>query len=382
MIPLSKLLLSKSHEVISSSLNLKPPKRNMIWNSPVGIYYPYLLTKKFKYGVLIPFVLFCGGLTYVKYSYWRTYWEHMGHKGGHFAVHVGEARDKMEQEHFSMAQYQELAKKQLLNEDKPVVPVEKKVVPALNPSQFQKFQLMKSTDINHNTKILRFIHDDPESPLGLPVASCILIKGPADPTGKQPLRPYTPITYDQLGHFDLMVKRYPKGVVSQYLSGLSPGDTIHVRGPVNTLKYEPNMRKKIGMVAGGTGITPMLQVIHEIVKNPEDKTEITLVFANIAAEDILLKDRIDAMTLKHKNLRVYYVLENPPEGWKQGVGYVSEGILKQTMPAPSKDSLILVCGPPPMMKMISGTKTQDYKQGEVDGILKTLGYNSDNVYKF
>ena len=34
------------------------------------------------------------------------------------------------------------------------------------------------------------------------------------------------------------------------------------------------------MIAGGTGITPMLQVIREILSNPEDKTEISLIFAN------------------------------------------------------------------------------------------------------
>lgn len=54
------------------------------------------------------------------------------------------------------------------------------------------------------------------------------------------------------------------------------------------------------MLAGGTGITPMLQVylvfqqqklllynimfqvIKEILKNPDDKTDVTLVFANHA----------------------------------------------------------------------------------------------------
>ena len=31
------------------------------------------------------------------------------------------------------------------------------------------------------------------------------------------------------------------------------------QGPIIKLKYEANMKKSIGMVAGGTGITPMLQ---------------------------------------------------------------------------------------------------------------------------
>lgn len=33
-----------------------------------------------------------------------------------------------------------------------------------------------------------------------------------------------------------------------------------VRGPKGNFNYTPNMCREIGMIAGGTGITPMLQV--------------------------------------------------------------------------------------------------------------------------
>jgi NAD(P)H-flavin reductase len=38
--------------------------------------------------------------------------------------------------------------------------------------------------------------------------------------------------------------------------------------------------KKIGMIAGGTGITPMYQLIQDICNNPEDTTQLSLLFAN------------------------------------------------------------------------------------------------------
>ncbi len=38
------------------------------------------------------------------------------------------------------------------------------------------------------------------------------------------------------------------------------GDSIEVKGPLSKLPYTPNMKRAIGMLAGGTGITPMLQV--------------------------------------------------------------------------------------------------------------------------
>jgi cytochrome-b5 reductase len=41
---------------------------------------------------------------------------------------------------------------------------------------------------------------------------------------------------------------------------LAIGDTINARGPKGQFNYSANMCREIGMIAGGTGLTPMLQV--------------------------------------------------------------------------------------------------------------------------
>jgi NAD(P)H-flavin reductase len=38
--------------------------------------------------------------------------------------------------------------------------------------------------------------------------------------------------------------------------------TVQMKGPIPKLPYTANMKKQLGMVAGGTGITPMIQVSH------------------------------------------------------------------------------------------------------------------------
>lgn len=48
--------------------------------------------------------------------------------------------------------------------------------------------------------------------------------------------------------------------MSSKIQALQIGDTIKVRGPKGQFHYQPNMCKRIGMIAGGTGIAPMLQV--------------------------------------------------------------------------------------------------------------------------
>jgi len=63
------------------------------------------------------------------------------------------------------------------------------------------------------------------------------------------------------------------------------------------------------MIAGGTGITPMIQVIHKIFTNPEDKTNVSLIYSNKTEEDILEKDYLEALQLKYgKRFRVYHTL--------------------------------------------------------------------------
>lgn len=57
-------------------------------------------------------------------------------------------------------------------------------------------------------------------------------------------------------------------------------------------------------IAGGSGLTPMLQVIQAIVLNPDDKTQVTFLFANKTEEDIILRKELDELQKKHDNLKV------------------------------------------------------------------------------
>jgi len=119
------------------------------------------------------------------------------------------------------------------------------------------------------------------------------------------------------------------------------------------------------MIAGGTGITPMLQIIRAIVRGRAagDKTEVDLIFANVNREDILLKEDLDALAKEDPHFRVYYVLNNPPEGWNGGIGFVTAEMIKEHLPGPAKDIKILVCGPPPMVSAMKKAVTSlDYEK--------------------
>lgn len=99
------------------------------------------------------------------------------------------------------------------------------------------------------------------------------------------------------------------------------------------------------MIAGGTGITPMLQIIRAALKNPLDRTKLSLIYANVNFDDILLKQELDDLAAKHPSrFTVYYVLNNPPAGWIGGVGFVSKEQIEKYIPASDDNVKVLMCG--------------------------------------
>jgi len=228
---------------------------------------------------------------------------------------------------------------------------------ALIPDEFKDFQLKERTVLSHNTAIYRFALHRENDILGLPIGQHVSIAATID--GKEFVRSYTPVSSDlNKGYFDLLIKSYPTGNISKYIGELKIGQPIKAKGPKGQFTYTPNMVRSFGMIAGGTGITPMLQIIKAILRNPDDKTVVDLIFANVTFEDILLKEELDELAEKEKErFRVHYVLNSPPEGWTGGVGFVTVDMIKSWCPAPAKDMKILICGPPPMVSAMKKATT-------------------------
>jgi len=258
--------------------------------------------------------------------------------------------------------------------------------PALSPTEWRPLKLWSREQVSPNTVLLRFAFDDYLAVAGMEVASCLLTRAfigaeKEDGTRRPVIRPYTP-SHVTAGFLEMVVKVYPEGKMSKHIGDLKVGETLDFKGPIMKLAITPNEFESVGLVAGGTGITPMLQVAERILEDPLDKTKVTLVFANVSESDILLKPKIDEMALKHPDqFSVTYVLDKPPADWSGSSGYITKELLAEKLPPPSALAKVLICGPPPMVEMIAG-KPKGREQGELAGQLLELGYTAEQVFKF
>ena len=171
--------------------------------------------------------------------------------------------------------------------------------------------------------------------------------------------------------------------MSQHLDSLNIGDTIEMRGPKGHMTYlgqgkftVKQMRKPLeerkanhfGMIAGGTGITPMLQVINAIFRDTKDSTTtISLLYANQSENDILVREELETLAKKYPaRFNLHYTLDRPPTNWAYSTGFVNKDMVEKNVLSGKSggDVQVLMCGPPPMLKFACIPALEELSIGE------------------
>jgi len=285
---------------------------------------------------------------------------------------------------------------------------------ALLTKERKRVQILDIHEVSPDTKRFRLDIGGKKAILGLPIGKHMSIYAPNpqkcvdsgkwngkdDPDkGKKEIeRKYTPITGDETKEYvDLVIKMYRPGKVKMpdgkeidwadggkiglYLDSKKVGDYIEINGPSGIIEYLGKGTFKlpgrtittshVGMMAGGTGITPMLQVMKAALRLPGDTCKYSLIYANKTTDDILVKDLLDEVVAESKGrMKVYYTLDFPPAGWDGKKGFITTDMIKECLPALEEKPLMLMCGPPPMVQYAC-------KQN-----LETMGYPKNLMMAF
>lgn len=96
--------------------------------------------------------------------------------------------------------------------------------------------------------------------------------------------------------------------MGQYLLTKNVGDSIMMEGPVGRITYKGNATfhlkakkkdfrvTKLGLIAGGSGITPLFNVMDAIYRARDTSiTTVKMLYSNKTEADILLREELDAI---------------------------------------------------------------------------------------
>eukprot|EP00535_Pseudo-nitzschia_heimii_P002684 CAMPEP_0197181276 /NCGR_PEP_ID=MMETSP1423-20130617/5614_1 /TAXON_ID=476441 /ORGANISM="Pseudo-nitzschia heimii, Strain UNC1101" /LENGTH=312 /DNA_ID=CAMNT_0042631503 /DNA_START=371 /DNA_END=1309 /DNA_ORIENTATION=+ len=304
------------------------------------------------------------------------------------------------------------------------------VVPSPKVKQFYK--LLEKSRLSHDSFLLRYGLPEGRTFLGIDPAlpTCIKVNyKPAVEEHKALSKSYSPVSHpNQEGYFDLIVKSYPYhegGGVGKYLCDMDVGSSISAQ-----LKGERVMHgssavldrgwKHVGLVAGGTGIAPLLQIARILLEGGGgSKPSVHLLFVNHSREDILGREAIEALAKVHpENFFVTYSFTREGQGEckndtgsggeaecslddqddsdspaRFAVGRGDADLARVALPAPSasNDTMVLVCGRDGFVAHWAGpvgrAPTEDGSkgpkiQGPLLGVLADTGFTADQVFKY
>ncbi|KAJ3066173.1 NADH-cytochrome b5 reductase, partial [Quaeritorhiza haematococci] len=99
-----------------------------------------------------------------------------------------------------------------------------------------------------------------------------------------------------------MVRLYRGGRMSSKLLDLKPKDVIYLRGPVDgDYRFVPGKVKHLTMLAAGSGITPMYQILlHLEATRPIYPTKAHLIYTVTRMEDVWLRTELEEIALRSR----------------------------------------------------------------------------------
>ena len=156
----------------------------------------------------------------------------------------------------------------------------------------------------------------------------------------------------------LTVQRLEDGEVSPYLTDeLRPGDKIELRGPIGGyLVWEPSEGGPLMLVAGGSGIVPLMAMIRTRAA-ADDDTETRLLYSTRSQDDIIYRDELER--LSGNGLTVVHTLtDSQPPGWTSYARRVDAEMLAEVTPAPANRPRFYACGPTPFVEAVAESLVQ------------------------
>ncbi|KAK9759423.1 NADH-cytochrome b5 reductase [Basidiobolus ranarum] len=168
--------------------------------------------------------------------------------------------------------------------------------------------------------------------------------------------------------------------MSSFLHSLVPGDSITVYGPMHAYKHDAEKYPNIVMMAAGTGINPVYQLLLHLLNPASPNNRIILLYASHSPSDILLRAELDELAKTYpEQLKVHYTVSDAPASWKSHVGKIDLPMIQHNVDLSESvfgNAKVLICGPPGFEASLVGERK--FFQSK-KGLLHELGFKNEHI---
>jgi ferredoxin-NADP reductase len=150
------------------------------------------------------------------------------------------------------------------------------------------------------------------------------------------------------GYVEITPKRMEKGCASIYLNDRAEvGMTVEASGPYGQFCLDEAKHKHVVLIAGGSGITPMMAMLRHI----DDyclPTSVTLLYSVRTKDDIIFHSELEELRIRLNNFLYHILLSQPPAEWPGPKGRLNREFVESTVKEPGSN-YFFICGPGPFM---------------------------------
>lgn len=147
----------------------------------------------------------------------------------------------------------------------------------------------------------------------------------------------------------------PPGIVSSYLFGLSPGESLAVSGPYGDFGARETAREMV-FIGGGVGMAPLRAIIHDQLDRVGTDRRLSYWYGARGRTDAFYVDEFRDLEARHANFSFHLALSDPDPDEPKGTarGFIHEAVFQGYLrdhPAPEECEYYL-CGPPLMIQAV------------------------------
>ena len=149
------------------------------------------------------------------------------------------------------------------------------------------------------------------------------------------------------GTYSFFIKALEQGVMSDYVRDRAQvGDEINMTGPFGHF-YLRNLERPVVMVAGGTGLAPMLSMFDHMIETGATAQPVHLLVGANEPAELFHLDMLDDYKSRGISLTTEIAVVEGDAGWSGETGHVT-ALLREELIADGAD--FYLCGPPPMIE--------------------------------